>query len=314
MTTTADPSGAPTISRERAGRAPRFAVQRDDGRVLVVAVHARLHYQEVVPIAAVPDLTAAAAAARVLTEAWSWRGPVDLAEVPELAQLNTGAVEALGAAMRGCPGPDPNDALDCAVELESARIGVLFTPALGQQADPHSRMTGRQALWLHHTLVVTCDGLGPSFEEADVDRVVESWSEAEWATAPEVATGRTGAWWNEFRQALADLAADIAAGREPKPVTFAETVALWKGMLDAAMGMAHSDDEGEFGARVVAPQNADQLWEPVFGRLILPVLELLGPSMIFHGMDFSGLCRLLAPEDWHRALPGRAVRDPARLQ
>ena len=314
MTSTADPSGTPVISRERAGHAPRFAVQRDGERALVVAVHSRLSYQEVVPVAALPDLEAAATAARLLTEAWSWRGPVDLAEAPELAALDAQAVAALAAAMRGCPGPDLNDALDCAVELESARIGVLFTPPRGEQPDPRAWMTGRQALWLHRTLMAAHDGLGPSFSAADADRVVESWSEAEWATGPEVACGRTGAWWNEFRQALVDLAADIAVGREPEPVTFAETVALWKGMLDAATGMARSDDEGDFGARVVATHDGDSEWEPVFDRLVLPVLELLGPSMIFHGMDFSGLCRLLDPEGWHRALPGRALRDPARLR
>lgn len=310
---------------------PTFAVQRaGGGKARITALYPRLTTTEAVTVTTVSNIGTAKRIAHLLGIAWnSGFGPFHVTdpELRDLAGLPDPVAKAIEDALVGCPprgdrfGDERTDAAD------KARLVADFGPAHtacqnmsdedDEAEDCEALLTPRQALRLRGHLVLLGDGLTQDLNDrSPLDAVI---GPADIFDADDLPVGaQPQAWWDAFRLAFFDLAADIKAGDNPVPATFAEIVAL-----HMAVSVSQADDAGDeknsvgawvWGERHLPEYGCDRYgWED---ELLLGLLfdDLIGGNDLIdcveNGVDFYDM---VPADQWHHPLPGMPQRDPSRL-
>lgn len=312
---------------------PSFAVQRaGGGKARIVALHTRLAATEAVTVTTVADIETAKGVAHLLQIAWnSGFGRVTDSGLEDLAGLPEPVLKAIEDALLGCPPRGDRSRDKRRDALDKARLVADFGPAhtncqemnLETDADGdgaggcEALLTPRQALRLKGHLEM----LGDSFAEdlytnAPPDTLI---SHTELIDAEDLPVGsQTKEWWHSFKTAFYDLAADIEAGGNPAPATFAEIVALNKAVQTAQHDDA-DEQESSIGAWVWGERELPEYGCDTYGwhdEMLLSELFdglIAGNDLIYrvqNGIDFHFL---MPAEQWHHPLPGQPQRDPARL-
>lgn len=311
---------------------PSFAVQRaGGGKARIIALHTRLAATEAVTVTTVADVETAKRIAHLLQIAWNSdfgrfhvtdRGLEDLAGLPEPV------VKAIEDALIGCP-PRGDLSRDKRRDaLDKARLVADFGPAhtncqdVNDEAnddveDCEALLTPRQALRLKGHLEVLGDSFADDLHSnAPLDALIDH---AELIDAEDLPVGsQTKEWWFSFRTAFFDLAADIEAGGNPAPATFAEIVALHKAVLLAQQDDP-DDEESGIGAWVWGERELPEYGCDAYGwhdeMLLTELFDdlIAGNDLIDCVQDGFEFHHLMPAEQWHHPLPGLPQRDPARL-
>jgi hypothetical protein len=323
---------AQDISTTRKTVPPTFAVQRaGGGKARIIALHTRLAATEAVTVTTVGDIETAKRIAHLLEIAWnSSYGRFDTHDrrLEDLAGLPETVIRAIDDGLIGCPPPGDRSRDKLRDALDKARLVADFGPAHtncrdmdngadDDDEDCEALLTPRQALRLKGHL----DVLGDSFADelrtnAPLDSLIDH---AELIDAEDLPIdSQTKEWWCTFQTAFFDLAADIEAGGNPDPATFAEIVALHKALLLAQEDDA-GDERGSIGAWVWGERELPEYGCDTYGwhdemllselfNGLLPGNDLI--DCVENGIDFYDLVPV---ERWHHPLPGQPQRDPARL-